>query len=356
MKRISICLGIAGLLAGILVSCSTEEQASSSESSSSLQTNLVDVAQTSGQLASGTSFRISGSSSDSSASANRPGGKHRPHPAQLDGINLLAPTDELLAIVDAESASDFRGMLISKNGGATITNYDTDGNIVALTVPASGGPGGCSFSGHQFPAYDSLLSAITKTVIDFGSGVTYKRDTISITRVGKISITRSGTSTNLTEVTTFENYSVNGIGIEGTKARVSTFDARTGSGSSTTAVTDGKITLKDGTVTTWTTGKTRTSQITLDASTGKPVSGTIVSEVNTQVVKSDGTVLYSHITTKPLTENIACDKRRHGPVSGTLQTVYSADIVIVDYGDGTCENKTVTITVNGVTTTKAIEE
>lgn len=79
------------------------DQNSESVNSSSIQQLSIDVAQTSGQLASGASFNIRG------------------------GTNLLAPTDELLAIVDAESASDVRGLRVSKNGGATITNYDASG-------------------------------------------------------------------------------------------------------------------------------------------------------------------------------------------------------------------------------------
>jgi hypothetical protein len=361
MKRISIFVTAAGLIASILVGCSGEELASSSNEVAAIQSSLIDVAQTSGQLASGTSFRISGSSSDSSSTDNgnhsrhKPGGKH-PQSVLLDGLNLLAPTDELLAIVDAESAGDFRGLRISKNGGAIITNYDANGDTVTLPTPASNGPAGCSFSGAQFPKSDSLLATIAKTIIDFGTGVTFTKDTVTITRAGKIIITRSGTTSSMTETISFENYSVNGIGIAGTKVRISTFDKSTGSGSSETTVNDGKITLTNGTVATWTSSKTRLSEITVDNTTGKALLGTITSQVNTQIITADGTVIYSHVTTKPLIENVACNRSHHGPVSGTLQTIYRSHNVIVDYGDGTCENKTVTVTINGETTTKTIGE
>jgi hypothetical protein len=352
MKSTTLKIALLSMIAFALVRCN--DQSFTGPSSNDLNGQLVDVAQTSGQLASGTSFNITGSSADS---LHQPGDHHRhgggrPHRGILDGVNLLAPTDELLAIIDAESASDFRGMRISKNGGAMVTHYDASGSLVTLPTPTSGAPNGCSFSGKQFPKSDSLLSQIAKTVIDFGNGVTFKRDTITITRTGKITITRTGNASSLTEVTTFENYSVNGIKIEGTKTRLNTYNLTTHSGSSITSVSGGKITLADGTVTTWTSDKTRTSQITIDSATGRPSSGTIVTEVKTKVVALNGDIIYSHETASPLTENIVC--RRPGPVSGILETVYRENTIEVNFGDGSCENRTITLIVNGVTTTKTI--
>jgi hypothetical protein len=360
MKLIKMFLwGVAVFL--LATGCSTDGLNADNNNDTSLDQVVVDLAQTSGQLASGTSFEIVGSSSDSTAAINCQPGPHGRrgngrHNGILDGLSLLAPTDELVAIVDAESASDFRGLRISKSGGATITNYNASGETVNMPLSTMDGPQGCSFSGHQFPVYDSLLTTIAKTVIDFGSGVTFRRDTVSITRSGKIVITRSVSGATKTEVTTFDNYKVNGIGIAGTKTRISTFDSSTGSGTSTTSVADGKITLADGTVTTWTSDKSRVSDITLDETTLRPTSGTITTTVDAKVITSDGTVIYSHKTNAPLIENVACENRRRGPVSGNLETVYRADTVQIDFGDGTCSNKTITITYNGVTSTKTIGE
>src|SRR4051812_637951 len=123
MKSTALKFALLSMIAFALVQCN--DQSFTGPSSSDLNGQLVDVAQTSGQLASGTSFNITGSSADS---LHQPGDHHhhgagRPHRGILDGVNLLAPTDELLAIVEAESASDFRGMRISKNGVATVTHY-----------------------------------------------------------------------------------------------------------------------------------------------------------------------------------------------------------------------------------------
>lgn len=352
MNRLKISLFIVAITI-IALSC---DQQDSSINSGSIQQLAIDVAQTSGQLASGTSFNIEGSSTDSTIDG-RPHGKGKGlphgfggphgkggHPGILDGLNLLAPTDELLAIVDAESASDVRGLRVSKNGGATITNYDADGNEVSVPLGQKTGPQGCSFSGQQFPEYDSLLSTIVKTEIDFGTGVTFKHDTVEIIRAGKIVIERIKNGSTITETTTFENYTVNGIKIEGTKTRTSAFDEATGTGSSTTSVANGKITFTDGTVATWTSERSRISSL---------VSETVTSEVDTEVI-ANGTVIYSHKTSSPLIENIACEGRRHGPVSGVVETVYRSNNISINFGDGSCTNRTITITVNGTTTTRTI--
>lgn len=141
-------------------------------------------------------------------------------------------------------------------------------------------------------------------MIDFGEGTTFKRDTIIITREGKIIITRSGDSANLTEITTFENYVVNGNKIAGTKTRTSTYDENTGLGISTTSVSDGAITFSEGTSALWTSDKKRISDITYDEN-GHKAAGEISTEVSTKINAADGSVIFSHITTEPLIENLA---------------------------------------------------
>lgn len=349
--------GLAVVLAIAVAACSTNDTATSAS------TLLTDVAQTSSQLASGVSFIISGSSSSSSLAGTPgvngpmgPGGQHKGmhHGGPggfLDGTSLLAPTDELLAIVEAESAGDIRGMRMHDRGGATVTNYDADGNVIAFPLPApsDGGPEGCSFSGKQFPLMDSLLSKIAKTVIDFGDGVTNTRKDITVTRSGKIIITRTGDATSHTEVVTFENFMVNGALIEGTKTRVSNFTAGTGNGSSTMTVSGGKITFNDGTAATWTSDRARTSSVTL-GDDGRPVSGEIITTGKTTVA-TDATVIYSHEVTKPIREDLSCGHRRP-PVEGTVVTHYRENTVSVDFGDGSCTSDTITVTLNGVVQTK----
>lgn len=351
-KLIVKSLLIVGTAASSIVGCKTNDGTSDSSS-----TTLLDVAQTSGQLASGSSFSISGSSTSTTGSTTT-SGKPKGHgpggrDGYLAGTNLLAPSDQLLAIIEAESAGDFRGLRMHAMGGATVTNYDQAGNVVTLPQPEQngGGPEGCSFSGKQFPKFDSLLAKVARTVIDFGSGVTVDHHGTTITRSGKIMVTRSGSGSTHTETITFNNYTVNGNTIVGTKTRTSTFDSASGTGLSTTYVTNGKITFSDGVVGNWASTKQRKSTIVMDAN-GHPASGTIVTEGSTVITAAEGTVVYSHSVTKPIAENIAC--HRHAPVSGTVATTYNGDTVSVDFGDGSCTNNTVTCTLNGVTTTNTL--
>lgn len=349
MKRLKWYVVLLALAFVSVISC-TDQELQGDDSITDL--NSIDLAQTSGQLASGMSFSISGSSTDVT-SENKGGFNSRKRKGRrggvLDGLYLLAPNDELLAIIDAESASDLRGLRISKNGGATILHFDANGDTVTLSL--NGGPHGCSFSGKQFPEYDSLLGTIVRTEINFGDGVTVKKDTIEITRSGKITIQRTVSGSTYTEVTTFENYVVNGIAINGVKTRVSTYDEATGDGSSATSVANGTITLADGTVATWLSEKSRVTDITLNADGGLE-SGTITITADTSI--EAGEVIYSHKTTTPLVENLSCEGKRKGPVSGFLETIYRDNVVTIDFGAGSCTDRTITITINGETTTKTI--
>lgn len=350
-------LVLLGSLSVWMFGCNKENL--SSATSGLNQSSLTAVGQTSAQLASGTSFSIASTTSGNGGPMGGQGGPAGPHGHEhgpggmgsaLAGTDFLTPTNELIAIVDAESAGDMRGTRMFGNGGAKITNYDAAGNVVTMTPPSmNAGPEGASFSCGQFPQNDSLLAKIVKTVIDYGSGVSVQHDSITITRAGKITIERSASGNTHTEVVSFENYSVNNNAIEGTKTRTSTFDSSTGSGKSTTIVANGKITFNDGTVATWTSSRERDTQVTLDATSNRPTSGTVVSTASVTVGD-----IYSHVTTKSVTEDLSCGRERHWPVSGTIETKYRSNDIVIDFGDGSCSNRTISVTINGTTTTKTI--
>ena len=371
----------------ILVSCEKMENITPSDSysqstsqnsilfgnveNSTSNDKLLAIGQTSAELASGVSLSTTEYSQNEVLSLEDPtyrqGGKNGKgdgnhgkkghHGIQnifsIDGVSLLTPNDTLLAIVESEYAGDLRGLHGFQRTGATITHYDASGNAVILPVGTITKGKGHSHSGKLYPKHDSLLATIAKTIIDYGTtGITTTFGTNALTKKGSIVITRTGDVNNLTESVTFNNYSVNGISISGSKTRVNTY-SQTGTtitGSSTTNSTH-TITLASGTVLNLTGSKNRSSNITVDAN-NKPVSGTIVSQVNTSVTYSDGTVLYSYNTSKPITEDVSCTTRKK-PSSGTVAIKYLQNNISIDFGDGTCNN-TITIVVNGVTTTKTV--
>lgn len=355
---------IASLAFGLLIAVVGCDNINLNPSNRNISVSTLDLAQLSGQLASGTSFTFKGSSTSStytpsgrSMSGPESGNNYNRKHGILDGINLLAPNNELLAITEAESAGDIRGMRIAKLAGATITHYTAAGDTVELPMPPEG-PQGCSFSGFEAPGLDRLLKRIVRTEIDFSDGITFTRDTVSITRKGKIVIDRTITDSTKTEVVTFENYFVNDNKIEGVKTRVSRMDTLTGYGESTTIVTDGKIIFSDGSVGIWTSEKSRITQINMSMVLGDDMhrSGTITTTVNSAVTLDGGEIIYSHKTNEQLVRNMECLRsRRRAPVSGELETNYRGTIVVVTYGNGECQNKVVTIKVNGEQITPEIE-
>lgn len=333
-----------------LYQCSSVENISPQSSQTT-----IDIAQASSQLASGTSFHIFGSSTyDANAtfgeinhSSGRKGGPGRGrHNGLLDGLSLLAPTEELLAIVEAESGGDMRGLRMAKMGGATIKHYDANGNLVELPMPEDG-PHGGGFSGKQFPELDELLSKIVTTVVDYGAGVTFQRDSVSITRSGKMTISRTSTETTKTEIITFDNYVVNGNKIEGVKTRTATFDKATGKGSVNSSVSNGKITFSDGSVGVWTSTKSRNTEIIFGELVNRPVGGTITTVVASKVTLENGSTIYSHESIEPLIEKLNCGGKKRAPVSGVVKTNYRDQELVVDFGEGSCDKMSIAITLNG---------
>src|SRR5882762_82642 len=127
--RSLLILGIAG---GVISSCN-KENASGSSSVASVQSTLLAVGQTSSQLASGTTFSVQTTSTGSTIDTTHTN-PHQGHCKNdgmgsfLNGTDFLTPTNELVAIVDAESAGDMRGFRMYGRAGAKITNYDASGN------------------------------------------------------------------------------------------------------------------------------------------------------------------------------------------------------------------------------------
>jgi len=371
MKSLKILFLFSYLL--FIAACTEQDEMASLTEELVDGATAIDLAQTSGQLVSGTSFTLSGNSFQTGSISARvvetneiakvPAGpaalkglgKGRGgHKGIMDGLHLLAPNDEILAIIEAESAGDIRGFRMFKFGGATITHYDAAGKIVELPVATTAdGPQG-GHSGNQFPELDSLLSLIVKSKVDFGTGVAVTKNNQQITRKGVIVVSRTKAGNVLTEKVEFQNYVVNGIQISGLKTIVSEFDKASGKGSVKSNVSNGKFVFADGEVGVWTSEKNRTSEVIRGTDSRKPISGNIITNVKTAIKTASGTVIYSHETMTPLEVDLSCVGKRRGPTLGKLETAYRTNKISVDFGDGSCANQTITITINGVTTTKTI--
>lgn len=178
-------------------------------------------------------------------------------------------------------------------------------------------------------------------VIDFGNGCTDARQT---TRKGKIIITYEGRRflPNSKVTTTFENYFVNDIKIEGTRTLTNVTESRVDAPKFRIVLQGGKATWPDGSFITresdhvreW---KRAVSPLNDEIWVTGNASGTNKSERS-----------YTVEITNPLIYKRTCAAERvFIAVQGTKVLRTNSREVITDYGDGTC-NRTITITVNGV--------
>jgi hypothetical protein len=184
-------------------------------------------------------------------------------------------------------------------------------------------------------------------VIDFGNGCT--DNAIGNERKGKIRVQFNGRRfcANTTVVTTFENYSVNGIKLSGTRTlNVLTPCANTGTAKFRIRLENGKAIWPDGTEATrahcfereW---KRNVIDNLLDDEL-------VVTQCADEDVAASGVNrrgrAYKMVIVQPLIYKRGCPIA----VSGIKQftDVASGKVITVDYGDGTCD-RIITITVDG---------
>lgn len=187
----------------------------------------------------------------------------------------------------------------------------------------------------------SLAAPKGVITIDFGTGCTDPKGNV---RKGKISIAYNGRrfALNSTIVTTFADYSVNGIKIEGTNTLTNLTANLESSPKFKSEVTGGKVTFTD--------GKIATREHVL---TREWVRGTNPSQDTWNVTGSaSGTtreqVTYQMEITKALVYKRACVASKvFIAVEGTKKFTSGDKTMTIDFGAGDCDNK-VTVTVNGV--------
>lgn len=193
--------------------------------------------------------------------------------------------------------------------------------------------------GRQGKGKFSSCADITKDTeaqtitIDFGDGCEGKRGRV---RSGKIIITWTGErgEAGFTKTTTFENYAVDGVAIEGTRTSTNVSGADANPKVRTVTLVGGKMTFEDGSVATREASHTMTMEET-ETDKIKTKYGT-ASGIN-----MDG-LAYSKVVDEAsaITFKHSCKEDRiFAPVSGIVTiSVEGEDDKIVDYGDGSCDN------------------
>ncbi len=374
-RKILVGLSLIVIVGIISVACNNELQDTAALGEDD---PLVQVAELSSQLSSGTDITIAITDAESGRNGERPDGAsygNRPtgsgdgkpdgasygdrpsssgggrpdgasYGGRQGGMGFQQYNDDpkllVLSIADRIGGRLNFGFFASL--GAEVTHYDENGGIIELEQ--TGRPAWGSWA-------DENMLQIAQTIIDFGEGLNLDRGTVSLSFSGKITIDRSYDDDELSEVLTFEGFSINDASIEGTNAVVRSFNEDTSEGSLSSIITDGKITFADGTSADWVSTKNRSMSIVIEEGEDKPTSATSTSDGETTVTTSDGEVFYSHTTTSPIVSDMSCSSHGRKPSSGTVETIYGENTITIDFGDGQCSSS-VTITLNGTTITREV--
>lgn len=228
--------------------------------------------------------------------------------------------------LDSEAALESNYEDIDVIVSAGMETLDTSGRILSDEVL------GCA---------DVTRDDENKTLtIDYGDGCEGPRGRV---RAGKIIITYNDHRLvpGAYREVSFENFSVDGVTIEGSRRVENTSESLDDNLSFTVTLEGGKMTFEDGTVATRETNHTRTwirAQNPLNDTTE------VVGTANGS--RRDG-VTYSVEILERLVYKRACwTSRVFIPVSGVKQITFGDNVAIIDYGDGECDN-IVTVTING---------
>jgi hypothetical protein len=222
-------------------------------------------------------------------------------------------------------------MGVSQTGRTTILSTGTEG----------------TGTGHLSCATYSLSNSVPgqypKTLtLDFGTGCS---SVDGVTRTGQLIYNFSGPlfTPGTTVSVTFNQYTVNGYGVQGTYTITNN---STASGISfTTLVTNGILTCPDATNFHYSHNKTFTQ--TAGASTPFDISDDVYSITgNSAFSSSDGSSLVLNVTT-PLIRNFTCLNITQGVVAFVYNQSVSGTI---DFGNGTCDD-TATLNVGSISRT-----
>jgi len=252
---------------------------------------------------------------------------------------------EANADAQTEETDDMAAQVLSADNGTLSGSREDGSSSGGRIIPNLGDRFQCAtvtltFAADNVPASIGVLpNPHGYITIDFGAGCTDPRGHV---RKGIIKIEFKGRRflPGSMVITTFENYYVDGIKIEGTRTLTNT-SANETADVRFTITEDGKVTWPDGTFATRVATRTRTWS--RSATTG-----------DSWIVTGSATGLnrrgreYTMTITKALVYKRECaiTKKVFMAVEGTKELTCDGKKVTIDYGNGDCDNK-VTITING---------
>lgn len=206
------------------------------------------------------------------------------------------------------------------------------------------------FEPHRLKCATVSKDTVNKTMtIDYGDGCEGPKGRL---HKGKIVITFTGVKgeEGASRQVVFDGYSINDIQIEGTRTMTHVSGSReSGTVTKNMTLAGGKLTFPDGSV------FTRESSITKTFTKGetRAASSHAMSGSASGVARNGEN--YSVVISSPIVRSGECrESGTHIPVSGVKEITAGDNVIIIDFGDGTCDNL-IQVTKNGVTTTVEVE-
>jgi hypothetical protein len=246
----------------------------------------------------------------------------------------------------ADDADDMSSVALSSDDATINGKVSSTGRRVFKVTDAAKRLD-CAEVSIELAADNSTTTPKGTITIDFGTGCTDARGNV---RKGIIRIKYSGRRflPGSTAETTFDGYFINDVKIEGTRTVTNISGSTESAPKYTIVLVGGRTTWPDGTFSTREVNRTREwvrlANLLQD-------SWIITGSASGTNRKSR---IYSMVITKPLVFKRECASSRKVSIAveGTKELTVDGKLIIIDYGDGTCDNK-VTITING--TSKEVE-
>lgn len=186
----------------------------------------------------------------------------------------------------------------------------------------------------------SLDTASSTLTVDFGEGCEGPRGRV---RSGKIIITYNGPrfEPGATRTTTFDNFYVDGVRVEGTRTLQNISESASSAPVFSISLTGGKLTFPDSTFSTREANRTR---VWVRAESPNEDQAKVVESANG--INRNGTS-YSTTTLDTLVFKRGCMASRvFIPVAGVKEMTVGENVAIIDFGDGDCDNE-VSVSING---------